>query len=182
MLGRHPMHCIMFALKRAHLMTVAAGQKAVEKVEGMTPARFDLLCLLRQASLILPTGFGRGMWQEAIYTRLALHPSTISKMLKRLEEMGWIRRVRDPDDGRRRIVYFTELGFRRTWQAMRRIFRGRIFLKEFESLCSAIAPTGHPLHSVAKVLTMTRHLATYFGDFSTVHYNYGLGDRWPGEL
>lgn len=182
--GRERMHSIMFALKRAHLTTVAAGQEAVAKVDGMTPARFDLLCLLRQASLMLPKGSEilRGMFQESLCFRLGLHPSTISKMLKRLEEMGWITRERDFDDRRKKVVFFTALGLRRAWRAMRRVFRGRLFLKPFEELSSALVRSDHPLDAVTRVLTITRNIATYFGDYSTVHYNYGRIDRRPGEL
>ena len=42
------MHPITFGLKRAHLQAVAFGRKAVKKVKGMTPARFDLLYALRR--------------------------------------------------------------------------------------------------------------------------------------
>jgi hypothetical protein len=39
------MHAMSFAMKQAHLQAVAFGRKAVAHVDGMTPARFDLLHL-----------------------------------------------------------------------------------------------------------------------------------------
>ena len=47
--SRAAMHIVSFYLKRAHLQTVRFGQRVVDKIEGMTPARFDLL--VRQAKL-----------------------------------------------------------------------------------------------------------------------------------
>ena len=114
------MHAISFQFKRAHLCTVKFAERVVRKIRGTTAARFDLLCLLRQAHLKrapLNDPLTVGMTQKELWTRLDLSPSTICKMLARLEEMGWIRRVRDTRDRRRNIVLFTKVGLQRIWCA-----------------------------------------------------------------
>src|SRR5690348_15988419 len=96
------MHALTFALKRAHLKNVAFAKGLLWALPGMTPARFDLLCILRRAVMNEP-GWKRldaARSQADLCRDLGLHRSTVSKMLLRLEEMGWIRRDRDPTDRR----------------------------------------------------------------------------------
>ena len=172
------MHAISFHAKRLHLATVAVGQMTLDwaGVEGMTPARFDLMCLLRQSGIALQRRFRRptdgGKWigsdeavmkQRTLVKRLGLHPSTVSKMITRLEEMGWVTRSRDYDDRRVKIVEATPLGMRRIWKAMRRVFRERLMLKPFETIVRQMLPTWHVLDGIA----------AYFGDHSDFSYEWG---------
>jgi DNA-binding MarR family transcriptional regulator len=57
-----------------------------------------------------------GVWEDATPTELAhllgMYPTTLSAVLKRLEERGLVRRLRDPDDGRRHILQITPRGKR----------------------------------------------------------------------
>jgi DNA-binding MarR family transcriptional regulator len=48
--------------------------------------------------------------QSDLVERLGLDPSTVTKMLQRLERDGWVRRSRSGDDGRATIVVLTDAG------------------------------------------------------------------------
>jgi DNA-binding MarR family transcriptional regulator len=64
------------------------------------------------------------VWEDASPTELArllgMSPTTLSAVLKRLEERGLVRRVRDPDDGRRRVLRLTGEGMRARNRAIER--------------------------------------------------------------
>ncbi len=178
------MHAISFQLKRAHLATTAYAARAVEEVEGMTPARYDVLAFMRERSLQhhQPKLWGLGFTaQGAIVGALGLHPSTVSKMLKRMEEMGWIVRQRDEfgRDKRRKTVDFTPLGFRKACQAMRRVDRQRLFLRPFERITRQLRPGDHVLHGLQQVWGTIDGIGRFFGDRSFFTYRRGfpLGPR-----
>ena len=184
------MHSIVFQAKRLHLRTVAFGHLVLRKVKGMTAARFDLLCLVRQASLWRDVGDPRtngltkGMTQLEITRRLDLCRTTVSKMLTRLEQMGWVRRVRDAIDKRKKRVFFTDLGLRQTAHAMRIVFRQRKLLARFELLAKRLWP-----HKKDVVIALHEfwagldRMAAAFADMSMVHYHMGIdepaGCEWP---
>src|SRR5689334_23124190 len=102
------MHGVTFQTKRAHLQAVAFGKRVVESIEDMTPARFDLLYAIRSAKA------GFSSWtlaQKDLWKTLGLHPSTVSKMLKRLRGLNWLTNDQvDDGDGRTKLVVLTELG------------------------------------------------------------------------
>jgi DNA-binding MarR family transcriptional regulator len=54
------------------------------------------------------------VWRDATPTELArllgMSPTTLSAVLKRLEERGLVERTRDADDGRRHVLRLTDAG------------------------------------------------------------------------
>lgn len=48
--------------------------------------------------------------QTDLVERLGIDPSTVTKMLQRLERDGWVRRCRSGDDGRATLVTLTDAG------------------------------------------------------------------------
>src|SRR5215475_11440027 len=115
------MHAVTFSIKRAHLGGVAFGKRVVKKVHGMTPARYDLLYVIRTANGRCVThGTAYFLRQDTIRARLGLHPSTVSKMIKRLIEMGWLQKERRPvEDARTNIIQLTRRGLKDIKSAMR---------------------------------------------------------------
>lgn len=178
------MHQMTFALKRGHLRTVAAGKEILGGIEGMTPARFDILCLLRQRGIRWGGSNMNFTSQQSIERALDLHPSTISKMLKRLEEMNWIKRCRDEYNGdrRRKIVELTALGLRRVWLAMRLLWRGRELLREFEQIARELHPDRHVLDTLQELDDTLDVIGRRFGDRSTFYYDWGSRQRVPFAL
>ena len=178
------MHSISFLLKRCHLRVTAFAKEAVRAVKGMTPARFDVLCFARQRWIQFDPGpLARGLTtQRAITKALGLHPSTVSKLLKRLEQMGWITRCPDYSDRRVKAVELTKLGVRKIWEAMRRVFRGRLLLKPFERIARELQPTRHVLETLDHLFDTLELIADSFYDSSSFYYDYGSRTIRPYRL
>jgi DNA-binding MarR family transcriptional regulator len=121
------MDALSFRFKRAHWSAVRVGNKAFEKadVDAMTAARFDILFLLHRQAPKMPRSGGACMAQPALRAALGLSGATISKMLKRLTELGLVRRTRDLVDRRRNLVWLTAEGLGRIRAALQVIFGER---------------------------------------------------------
>src|SRR5262245_57462199 len=105
------MHAIVFSMKRGFLRTVRFGRKVLEPF-GVTPARFDILFCLRSGSRL----------QSQVWRMLGLHPSTVCKMMIRLEELGLVWRNPDSEDFRQTVVKLAPLG----WTTVRRVMRALV--------------------------------------------------------
>jgi DNA-binding MarR family transcriptional regulator len=167
------MHAISFAAKRVHLRTVAFGQALVRKVRGMTPARFDLLYLLHAS---VRSEFGpRHPLQVArrisgLARDLGLHRTTISKMVTRLVEMGWLERRREVEcDVRNAVVSFTALGLRALRDAMH-LSMSRM-TREVERCFAPDMARGWGGRCVSSMLAAWRRLAWFFWDASVHVYS-----------
>jgi DNA-binding MarR family transcriptional regulator len=173
------MHAISFLLKRAHLCTTNHGQRILYDVPGMTPARFDILCFARQGGIRRRMHDFAFTTQRRIREGLGLSASTLSRMLKRLEELGWIQRERDYGDRRVNTVMLTKLGRRKAWKAMRVVFRGRFLAADYEHLARSLRPTEHVLDALDHLFDTLDLIAMGFGDESYFHYDYGSKHRLP---
>lgn len=79
----------------------------------------------------LLTLFMHGTLAEGELARmLHLNPSTMSRMIYALEERGWVKCVRDPEDRRRVMVSFTPRGKKRIQGMMREPARVLVRLTE----------------------------------------------------
>jgi DNA-binding MarR family transcriptional regulator len=173
------MHGVTFEIKRAHLRGVAFGRKEVKAIEHMTPARFDVFQAIRLVDE--PDTYGPGRRtarQRTITERLGLHPSTVSKMVSRMEELGWLERSQDEADGRMVAITITAAGLKAV-EAAEAIVMGvegahtRFFRDFFPGLGEALpteAETFELWDTVAEI-------ADAFGDQSTLHYEFG----YPAE-
>ena len=174
------MHALSFQFKRAHLRAVAAGRIMVERVAGMTPARFDLLYYVRNGwmasgPLVRATSLP-SIDQSAIGAHLGLSRQTISRMLFRLEQMGWIKREPDQHDARRRVVFLTRLGLRQLFRATRWVFRSRLLLHAYEIVVRQAFPSADGnalLQNMENFRQNIRQVACFFGDTSTLRYDFG---------
>lgn len=83
-------------------------------VDRMTPARFDFLYAISLE--------GKRCTLRQLRKHLGLHPSTISKMAKRLAQLGFVRRYGDDWDRRRVYVQFTRMGRKAFKRAFRVVF------------------------------------------------------------
>jgi DNA-binding MarR family transcriptional regulator len=177
------MHALNFQIKRAHLQILSFGRRELAKLgkeNQMTPARFDILYALRICNLRLKVP-GRPRWwdhntfgltQKALTRILGLSRQTVSKMLLRLEQMGWIEREVALDDARTKNVTLTDLGLQKIWYAMRRIFRGRIFLSAYERLFKPCR-LDHVLGVIWLAWSTVDSIARHFGDDSRLSFEFG---------
>jgi DNA-binding MarR family transcriptional regulator len=98
------MNSIFFGLKRAYLGTQRGIREPLRKM-GLTPARHDMLATLRKFALQVPP-----LRQREVRTSLGVSGPTVSRMLKALEKLGLVRREKDPEDRRHRLVRITPSG------------------------------------------------------------------------
>jgi len=92
------MNLVQFQVKRAHWRLWDFEAKLLAPF-GTTPARLDMLQCIAQHGT--PT-------QSLLMWKLGLSASTVSKMLKRLDALGYVRRDVDPFDLRRRVARLTD--------------------------------------------------------------------------
>ena len=95
------MHASFFAIKRVHLRVLAVTRKIIRGYE-LTPARFDMLRVV----LLQDDGIA----QTTLRWLLGVSAPTVSRMLKSLQEKGFVEREQDDDDGRCLIVRLTPRG------------------------------------------------------------------------
>jgi DNA-binding MarR family transcriptional regulator len=185
------MHQISFEFKRGHLRTVAWGEAAMASVPGMTAARFDLLCLIRQKAIFEGRDDPRsmlamGLTQKKIWSLLDLSKTTISIMLKRLERIEWVHRGRGSGkEWRTKVVRLTPKGLFSIAKAMRIMFRQRTMLKYIEDVFKK-APAHKRTHVVKAIHGVWEHInfvARIFGDRAAIAYDMGdIIEGWPSEL
>jgi DNA-binding MarR family transcriptional regulator len=102
LLSAHTMHTIPFGLKRTFHGFLRIMRPWFRRF-SLTPARFDLLYAIQHR--------GRDcMLQSEIRSLLGVHPSTVSRMIDSLVDLGFIIRQRDRLDGRERVVVLTGKG------------------------------------------------------------------------
>lgn len=94
--------------------TIFLLAKAYQKAHGQLKARLRPYRLTNLQHLVL-----EGLWYRQDQTAaelgklLVLDKATLSGVLDRLLEAGWIRKIRDPDDGRIFRIHTTEKADRR---------------------------------------------------------------------
>jgi DNA-binding MarR family transcriptional regulator len=94
---------VLFALKRAYHGSLRVGRKALIalRCKGLTPARLDMLQALSTDDF-LP--------QRELQRILGVTKTTVSRMVRALEELGYVLRDRDEEDRRCMFVWLTERG------------------------------------------------------------------------
>ncbi|MBS2020296.1 MAG: MarR family transcriptional regulator [Deltaproteobacteria bacterium] len=160
------MHDLMFRFKRAHLKAVAFAKPLLKKWQ-LTPARFDVLYVVQAKSVKVG-----GILQSDIWRILGLHPSTISKMCIRLEELGLIER-RDAETRNHEIlVRLTKEGTGRLLQAMRLAFKIQPLRFAYRALLMDLTRTSvrGADDFIAKLRRKTERAARALGDDSTLLY------------
>jgi DNA-binding MarR family transcriptional regulator len=101
------MHHIHRQLKRALQRHLAIARPIAERFD-LTPSRFEVLCAIRER---------RSAHQADISRALGVTPVTISRMIRRLEELGLVARATSPRDRRAKLVELTPEGLARVTRA-----------------------------------------------------------------
>jgi DNA-binding MarR family transcriptional regulator len=130
--GEPPIRALPCACANLRRASRAVSQLYDERLRGagLTIAQFTLLQVLVQAGEITQAGLGR---------ILVLDSTTLTRTLRPLEDMGWIRR-KPGKDRRERLIQPTRSGrarFRRAvpaWLRTQRILRARLGLRRWKKL------------------------------------------------
>ncbi len=153
---------VFFTIKRAYYATLKLTRRALAAM-GLTAARYDLLDALYRLgtrAVHLQSNLRRG---------LGVARSTISRMMRSLEELGLVTRRRD---GRECIVALTQEGRRR----VRRAFFGLVLVGHVGlALDGALAPGERRWPDARRCASARRHLRALcmrirvgFGDEATL--------------
>jgi DNA-binding MarR family transcriptional regulator len=101
------MHHVHRQLKRALQHHLAVARPIAQRFD-LTPSRFEVLCAIRER---------RRPRQADISRALGVTPVTVSRMLRRLEELGLVARAMSPTDKRAKLVELTPEGEARVTRA-----------------------------------------------------------------
>jgi DNA-binding MarR family transcriptional regulator len=112
-----------FGTKRAFHAILRVMRKPLASF-GLTAARYDMLYAIDRSGSLTR--------QRELSSRLGVHKSVVSRMLRSLEQLGLVKRQRSCD-GRQRIVRLTDVGLDRLRDAARCLARASRRL-----LCMAI--------------------------------------------
>lgn len=91
-----------FLLRRAHQISVSLFMEECAE-SGITTTQYGVLVLLRCCE---------GLDQIGLSKKVGLDRSTTGLVIKKLEQDGFVVRVQDPEDRRRRIIVLTAKGER----------------------------------------------------------------------
>ncbi len=162
------MHPLSFQIKRVHHRVIALGTQVLRKF-GLTPARFDLLVIV----------YTRWEFQKRLYDApaqtdlcrlLGVTAPTISRMVRSLEELGIVRRFRNPGDRRTKQVTLTDRGLELLRDAFDHVFAKPRFELAYQS---AFGEPSAPLElAVLRLKDNIQKIAKAFGDTSTLSYDW----------
>jgi DNA-binding MarR family transcriptional regulator len=99
------MHLVLRVLATAQAMG-KAGQR-IFKSYGLTVAQFNVLNLLSDQP--------EGIHASALAKALIVDPSNITGLLNRMKREGYLKELKNPNDGRQRVVTLSSSG-RRLWE------------------------------------------------------------------
>jgi DNA-binding MarR family transcriptional regulator len=159
------MHDSLFASKRAYQSVLYRIAWKLTEPFGLTPARLDLLYVLRSR---------QPLCQRELDLALGVTPVVVSRMVKALEELGFVVRTTCAEDRRKKMVRLTDEGMERLENALDAIQGSGVMQLAYE--CGVgIASNGHAIgrRSLRVLGVLTKHLrwiAKTSQDRSTLRY------------
>jgi DNA-binding MarR family transcriptional regulator len=174
------MHSLSFQLKRAHHRVVAFGKSVLRRF-GLTPARFDLLYVV----------YARWEFRKRIYDApaqtdlcraLGVTAATVSRMVGRLEKLGFVTRFGSRIDRRTKQVALTEEGLALLREALDRIREDEVVELAYQRALREPSPadlewfadrqpSAALRRAVASLKERVAKMAKAFGDTSTLRYD-----------
>jgi len=173
------MHAILFALKRTFHKSVWFGRFLL-KDYCLTPSRFDILYILKKQPVL------RTMWQSKIREILGIAGPTLSRMIKALVELGFIRRERSTLDRRQFEISLTGRGRQTITHAIRTIIDSGIIT---HAVVHFVSPDWESpeatFRDVDELEVKLKYMRERLLDEATLNYLWhpdDLFDRWPIAL
>ena len=130
------MERVSYELKRAHWAVNSLAMrefkkdlKAIPALEWMTPARYDIMHAIAERFWWERPAGKRSMPNATmpmgdLIRLLGLHPSTVSKMIKRMKVLKLVTTKRRENDERQVLISFAEAGWA-AFREARKLFRQR---------------------------------------------------------
>lgn len=167
------MDAIFFGLKRAFHGTLRVGTE-LTKDFGLTPARFDLLFVLKQWRDQYPPTFA--LSQRGLRVGLGVSAPTVSRMLRSLEKLRLVRRgPRKHHYKTSRPVMLTERGRALIRRAAKRI----VFNKRARRIADRALRSGNRNNAFLRRESLEEKLRTmrrFLGDFAVLYYAWHPDD------
>ena len=119
------MNAIFFAAKRVFHGALRVSRQPLQSVaRGLTSARFDMMYALTRRSWDHNKFAARVTRQSEVWRTLGVSPPVVARMLRSLEDLGWVTRRRPAQgDQRQREVTLTERGLACIREAYKLHFR-----------------------------------------------------------
>jgi DNA-binding MarR family transcriptional regulator len=167
------MNEMFFSAKRAFHGTLRICRKPLRSL-GLTAARYDMMYVLmgRNGDDPRPTFSQRG-----VRLQLGVCRSVVSRMLRSLEELGWVTRQVAPRDKRQRWVTLTEAGLRVIRAAVQALARASMRLV-YMAIClggNERDPNEQFIH-MAAVESYLHAIRGHYGDTARLYYPWGHPD------
>lgn len=163
------MHAIFFGTKRAFHGVLRITRRLLQRL-GLTAARFDMLYAIQRS-------YGHSLRQSDLRRRLGVTAPTVSRMVTSLEDLGFLRRTREDEDARQRLVVLTALGLKCIRRAI------RVTIKSgYAELAVATAVTedwfdwSSTFHATSELESALRRVRECFRDTATLYYPWHPDD------
>jgi len=158
------MHSILFSVKRTFHKSVWFGRFLL-KDYLLTPSRFDILYIVRKHA------GGKRIWQSRIREILGIAGPTLSRMIKALLKLGFIRRERSQFDRRQFDISLTRFGRAMLEHATRTIIDSGIITSAIvHFICDDWQCPATTLRQVDEVDTHLKHMRERLLDSATLYY------------
>jgi DNA-binding MarR family transcriptional regulator len=170
------MNYYFFAMKRAFHATLRISRDVAAGF-GVTPARADMLYAIFREPLATYAGpAGRGsLTQRQLREKLGVSAPTVSRMVRSLEALGFVKRRPSIHDGRTLDVSLTDLGWHRVRAMFFEIFKWDIFGFALDCALALIDPPGSDERNERRrydLYDLTTRIRLAFRDRATLEYPY----------
>jgi DNA-binding MarR family transcriptional regulator len=166
------MNAIFFASKRAFHGVLRVTRRPLRSL-GLTAARFDLMFALLRRDTARVGGSTR---QSDLRRTLGVTASVVSRMLRSLEALGWVRRTRPHSDRRQRDVTLTDPGRGRIRTAYKTLFRAAQRLVQ-QAICFGLhCDRNARFWHMATLEQYLDGMRLHYGDTASLYYPWGHPD------
>jgi len=164
------MHSILFAVKRTFHKSVWFGRHLL-KDYLLTPSRLDILYIMKTHEPL------SHLWQSRIREILGIAGPTLSRMIKALVALGFIRRERSQWDRRQYEISLTRRGRETIEHAIRTIIDdGIITSAVVHFVCTKWECPSTTLREVDELETTLRRMRERLCDQATLYYPWHPDD------
>ena len=164
------MNAILFGMKRAFQASLRFTRSAVAAF-GLTAARFVMLYAIKGSYKI------HDVRQSDLRRSLGVTAPTVSRMLRSLEKLGFVSRVRPTSgDTRQRIVSLTIAGLACIRRAFRSLVRRHTVRRAFDAVLTVGQPPSAWLVETETAESVCWQIRRGFGDIATLGYPWHPDD------
>lgn len=104
---------VVYQIKTAWLQIIKLGDKMASKYDASLSMAFVLMAIFEED----------GTPVTKIAPRIGMEPNSLSRVLKKLEEKNWVKRIQDKTDKRKVLVHLTEAGLEKRKIALKAVFK-----------------------------------------------------------